>query len=199
MTLPFLLDAPLPPATLPLSREELASRIGAALADNNVQGISAEDVRSRLYEIIYSLALSTEVTEHGTTLATTIPGLSSDDTQPVYAPVQAWLADPVNAGRKLLFPKKRAWLFNTTAELALQDGFNIEWEPGAVFDYTQDTASSTRVRMRAAGSYGDVALANNPFATVSGSPTVTVTHASHGHASGDVVCFFGAVSSGGLT
>lgn len=52
------MDLPLPPpTTTPLPRDELISRIGAALADNNTQGISAEDVRSRLYEIVASMAL----------------------------------------------------------------------------------------------------------------------------------------------
>lgn len=50
-----LWDTPLPPVEPPLSRDLLVSRIGASLADNNVQGISAEDVRSRLIEIIDSV------------------------------------------------------------------------------------------------------------------------------------------------
>lgn len=42
-------------------------------------------------------------------------------------------------------------------------------------------------------------LVNNPFATTSGSAVVTVTHAAHGHASGDYVFFSGATAVGGIT
>jgi len=59
------MDLPLPPPSMvPVPRPELVSRIGAALADNNNQGISAEDIRSRLYEIVASFAVTGE-TEGG--------------------------------------------------------------------------------------------------------------------------------------
>ena len=58
------------------------------------------------------------------------------------------------------------------------------------------------------GAYNDITplrvtppatLANNPFATVSGSTTVTVTDAAGGYINGDFVTFSGATAVGGLT
>lgn len=56
------------------------------------------------------------------------------------------------------------------------------------------------------GAYNDitplrrtVTLGSNPFATSSGSPTVTVTDTGHGAVAGDYVTFSGASSVGGLT
>lgn len=45
----------------------------------------------------------------------------------------------------------------------------------------------------------NAALANNPFATVSGSPTITVTHVAHGAIANDFVTFSGATAVAGIT
>lgn len=42
-------------------------------------------------------------------------------------------------------------------------------------------------------------LANNPFATVSGSATVTTTHTAHGLSAGDTAIFTGSAAVGGIT
>lgn len=56
------MDVPVsPPMEGPLSREQLIERIALALPDNAVQAISPEDVRSRLNEIVASLATVGEV------------------------------------------------------------------------------------------------------------------------------------------
>lgn len=69
--------------------------------------------------------------------------------------------------------------------------------------YTDDTVpvpvSAATWGTWVSGLPAPVALANNPFATVNGSATVTVTHMAHGAASGALVTFAGATAVGGVT
>lgn len=69
--------------------------------------------------------------------------------------------------------------------------------------YTIVTAAATSTAGPGGGSttftYYRVLLGNNPFATVNGSATVTVTHSIHGAAVGDTVTIGGASAVAGLT
>lgn len=47
--------------------------------------------------------------------------------------------------------------------------------------------------------YYRVTLGSNPFATISGSPVITVTHSSHGAVTGDWVTYTGATAVAGIT
>ncbi len=132
-----------------------------------------------------------------TVLATEL--VPADDTIDVHPYLQDYFSSERANGRKLVIPRGRNWLINTATELVLPQYFDIEWEDGAVFDYTGDTAGSSRVRLRMEGNYGSVVLGSNPFSMVDTDATVTVTHTAHGKATGDIANFFGATAAGGLT